>query len=577
MSHTNTFDDRLNDFINTHPRESLWAVAFVLMLVWQTIPALIGLILYVVLIRLLKINRWLVMVLAGVFALQAVYLSQHHLNAFAFTSYLKLGFSENKQVWKLLLANNPIGALNYTFHHDFLYLLGSPLVMLSIFSLIELIHNSPHEEQMRALKVGSLESETKELSEKAIANALKKIKDTDPKGAVLGVSKYSGKRVMIPDRFINQVALVLGTTGSGKTVTLRRFYKRAITQGYPLIIVDGKPDEGNIGWLMDCAARNNRRFIGFNCGNFYSYDALAHGNFTELKDKIICLKDQWENDYYRSIAEDYLQTSFEVLLKIGKPINLKDVVDCLAYTKLKLLAAETKVESLIERVKELKNYERKDITGLQAHLNILINSELGQFFNKAEKSFSLTEVIDEQAVVYFALPALRFPSFAKVLGKLVINDIKAVIDHKRAYKGPIFTIFDEFSVFAGEQVLNLVNMGRGKGVHAIFGTQGLADLDKIDISFKNQVLNCVNTLICHQLNDHSSTEEISKWTGTQNTLNYTSQVNSLDQQSLLGSVRKSKEFMIHPDEIKQGLKVGEAFCVSKVGGFNKDKMKVISI
>jgi len=183
--------------------------------------------------------------------------------------------------------------------------------------------------------------------------------------------------VVIPDRYINQIALVLGTTGSGKTVTLQRFYQRAMMQKYPLIIIDGKPDVGNINLLTELAKRYNRRFIGFNCGNYLPYDTLAHGNFTELKDKIICLKDVWENDYYRSIAEDYLQTTFEVLLKSGGDLDLKRVVDCLTYSKLKLLATVTKDAALIDRVKELKNYKRKDITGLQAHLNILINSELG--------------------------------------------------------------------------------------------------------------------------------------------------------------------------------------------------------
>lgn len=51
-------------------------------------------------------------------------------------------------------------------------------------------------------------------------------------------------------------------------------------------------------------------------------------------------------------------------------------------------------------------------------------------------------------------------------------------------------------------------MGRGKGMHAIFGTQGLADLDEVDENFKNQVLNCVNTLICHRLNDQYSAESV---------------------------------------------------------------------
>ncbi len=60
-------------------------------------------------------------------------------------------------------------------------------------------------------------------------------------------------------------------------------------------------------------------------------------------------------------------------------------------------------------------------------------------------------------------------------------------------------VFDEFSVFAGDQVLNLVNMGRGKGVHAIFGTQGIADLNTVNDNFKSQMLNCANTIICHQV------------------------------------------------------------------------------
>jgi hypothetical protein len=54
---------------------------------------------------------------------------------------------------------------------------------------------------------------------------------------------------------------------------------------------------------------------------------LHQGSFTELKDKIISLKDQWENDYYRSIAENYLQTAFEVLFQSGEPFDLKRVAE----------------------------------------------------------------------------------------------------------------------------------------------------------------------------------------------------------------------------------------------------------
>src|SRR5262249_35680533 len=139
----------------------------------------------------------------------------------------------------------------------------------------------------------------------------------------------------------------------------------------------------------------------------------------------------------------------------------------------------------------------------------------------------------------------------------------------------IFTIFDEFSVFAGEQVLNLVNMGRGKGVHAIFGTQGLADLDRVDNIFKNQVMNCVNTLICHRLNDGESAEAVSNWIATENVFNVTAQLNLRESDGGMGSVRVSKEYIVHPDEIKKGLRVGEAIYVTKIGKFKNDRMKVM--
>jgi type IV secretory pathway TraG/TraD family ATPase VirD4 len=247
-------------------------------------------------------------------------------------------------------------------------------------------------------------------------------------------------------------------------------------------------------------------------------------------------------------------------------------VEYLNYSELVILVRAIKDPQLMKRVTSLERYEKKDITGLQAHLNILIHSELGQFFEKNANTFTLDSAINQQAVVYFALPALRFPSFSKVLGKLVINDLKAVIDRNIHKK--VFTVFDEFSVFAGEQVLNLVNMGRGKGVHAIFGTQGLADLDKIDTTFKSQVLNCVNTIICHRLNDQESAEPIANWIGTKDAFTVTAQLNMKQGDAGMGTVKRNKEFIVHPDAIKQNLSTGEVFYVTKVGKFKKDKVKI---
>jgi hypothetical protein len=565
-------NDKIDDYIHMHPREVLWTIIIGIFLVWQSIALLLGIIIYFISTRYYQLKWWSTLATGIAIALCTFFLERYsyHTNI---SNFIRNGFNYNISFWKILSANNLTDAIRFIYHRAFNYVIGFPLLIAGILDAINLIPQNPHQAAMQDLQKGIYSDVLPEISNITIDRALNNLHDDDYNGTVLGVSKYSGEYSIIADRDVNQVMLVLGTTGGGKTITLRRFYKRAITQGYPLIVVDGKPDEKNIDWLKCLAEQYGRRFIGFNCGSYLPYDPLADGGYTELKDKIISLKDEWSSDYYRSIAEDYLQTTLEVLIKSKKDFDLSKVVNCLNYEDLAMLARETQDPVLMKRVSSLEHYDRKDITGLQAHLNILIHSELGKFFEKNERTFTLPEVISQNAVVYFALPALRFPSFSKVLGKLVINDLKAVIDRNNDAKR-IFTVFDEFSVFAGEQVLNLVNMGRGKGVHAIFGTQGLADLDKIDVTFKSQVLNCVNTLICHRLNDQESAECISNWIGTKEVFTVTAQINMKQGDAGMGTVRRNKEFIVHPDNIKQSLQTGEAFYITKVGRFRQDKVKV---
>lgn len=109
-----------------------------------------------------------------------------------------------------------------------------------------------------------------------------------------------------------------------------------------------------------------------------------------------------------------MQTLFEVLLKCGKLFDLQTVSACLDYNNLAIITREIKDKQLMQRVQTLCHYDQKDIIGLQAHLNILIHSELGEFFQKNNTTFNLFDVIEQNGVVYFALPALRFPSFSKV-------------------------------------------------------------------------------------------------------------------------------------------------------------------
>jgi hypothetical protein len=107
--------------------------------------------------------------------------------------------------------------------------------------------------------------------------------------------------------------------------------------------------------------------------------------------KLINLKDHWENGYYLSIAEDYLQTTLAVLLKYEDGFDLKMVAKCLDFSELAAKARELGDKDLQEKVKHLQHYDKKELAGLQAHLNLLIHSELGQFKRKISGSIRSDE------------------------------------------------------------------------------------------------------------------------------------------------------------------------------------------
>ncbi|MDQ3187107.1 MAG: hypothetical protein M3Q16_11775, partial [Pseudomonadota bacterium] len=463
------------DYIAEKPRQALQLGVMAAVAFWLVPAAFMGLILFLLFHRVLKVD-WYWVLGAGFLMLGMVVFIEVRSTPFQLSfienlqHLLRVGFAHNVLIFKAIFSGEPeaiFSALRQSLGFAGVF----SFFIAGLLSVLELIPNSAYERDLRALQrkqavargqlVMGLGHRSSVLERVINRNV------PPPTGTRLGVSLTTQQAVVVPDETVNQMVLVLGTTGGGKTVTLRRFNQHALVQGYPQIIVDGKPTDENVAWVQAVAQQQGRPFFGFNCGGYDHYDCLAHGGYTELKDKLICLKEDWASDYYRSIAEDYLQTTFEVLLAQPEPFDLRTVVDCLDYDTLAVKIRGLNDTRLVERARRLENYERKDITGLQAHLNLLIHSELGRFFETAPNLFSLADVIEQGGVAYFALPALRYPTFAKVLGKLVINDIKAVIDRVPVKR--LFTVFDEFSVFAGEPILNLVNMGRGKGIHAIFG------------------------------------------------------------------------------------------------------------
>jgi len=297
-----------------------------------------------------------------------------------------------------------------------------------------------------------------------------------------------------------------------------------------------------------------------------------------------------------------MQTVFKVLDAVGVKTDLVTVADYMSTDSLQALIrkntkqlGERRSQTLSDQV-EAHQPAEAHVESLRAEIHNLAWSEVGHLFatqpsraGEAVESVArssdgftggkggsvvleLQRAIDERAVVYFCLPALQFPAMADLLGKLVINDLKsaahAQLKKPAAARRPIYTVFDEFSVFAGEQVLNVINMGRSAGLHAVLATQSVADIGRaVPLTpdhFIRQVLSSCNTYLVQRLNAPEDATLVAEAIGTKDDFAHTAQLDGLGSTGM-GSVRRTKSFLIHPDTIKQ-LPMGEAVFVNKTRG-----------
>lgn len=456
---------------------------------------------------------------------------------------------------------------NHSIHQIrwWLYALPYSLIIASLLSFI-LLSRNPLRKTLRQLSRGQLLTAKPMLSEKHINKRLAALATYHcDDGACLGVDSTTGNPVTLSDQDANTHTLVMGTTGSGKTTTLLNVVESAIRRDLPLFYVDGKGDVELMQNIEQLCKEHNRPFYGFSMiGASQVYNPLASGGFTAKKDRIIALR-QWSEEHYLKIAEGYLQTVFKVLERAKIPIDLISLATYLNVEKLMLCARECGDSGLMEEVAALE-HKQKDISSLIAEIENIANSEIGSLFDtKRAKAFTTSDVLSERGVAYFCLQPLLFPSYAQTLGKVIINDLKSLAASQlsQTKRQTTYMLFDDFSTFAGEQIINLLNQGRGAGIHAILATQSLADIEcHGGDGLLAQVLSNTNNYIIQRQNFPDDAAMLADIIGTKTQLEVTSQILDNKTTAGVGSVRQTREYIVHPDRIKQ-LKLGEAILVNK--------------
>lgn len=412
-----------------------------------------------------------------------------------------------------------------------------------------------------------------------IRPAKQKKKQVNSKSEQATFIGLNGRRnVYIPDNAKH--VFVCGTTGSGKTIALSNFILHGIQENYPLLIIDGKGDIGASSILeitkRFCKEHDRQLYVVSlsDPANSSPYNPFKNASSTACKDMLINLT-EWSEEHYKSNTERYLQRLIILMQKAEIKLSMESIMAYIGSEKFIDLSGALFTDKRISKEEHLFNLEVANVCGkiaenASARFSTIAESEVGQIFS--EDGIDIYTVVKERAVILFILNLLLYPELSPLVGRMVLVDAKQAVSkcfNTRLERG--FFIFDEVSSYASTALIDLVNKSRSANITCILATQSLSDLDfAVNESFKEQVIeNCNNYLVMRQ-NSGTNAEAWAGILGTRQTIDVTYQIQQQARNTSttgLGSARRTREYIYHPDEIKT-LTTGNAFFLSKDNNFH---------
>ncbi|MBF0106934.1 MAG: TraM recognition domain-containing protein [Deltaproteobacteria bacterium] len=392
-------------------------------------------------------------------------------------------------------------------------------------------------------------------------------------GVLIGMNKDTKKPAYLYDDERVRHVQVLGSTGFGKTesVLLPMIYND-IRRGRGLIALDAKADENLLKQILVMAQQFGREddvliFSPDQPKQSWHYNPLKDNEPTVNMNKLVASL-EWSEVFYKHKAESALLTIFRAYEDQKITPTIHNILDGLKNPKTILTRGfqSAVIEDDFRNFSDAYKKSKDDYAGLIANLEHLCHSEFGAIMSESTHEISIKDAYLGRKIVIIQASTLRFPQTAKILGKLVLNDIQNLCGFIYKNMGmskwrvcPVYV--DEFGSFAYEGFADFIRMGRGGGLATTLLHQTMGDLETVGPGFTNQIMGNTNIKIFLKSNDNTTVEEAAKMTGTKELKVHTYQVDqgvfNHMKKTGLGSEINAEEFKIHPNVFRD-LKIGEA-------------------
>jgi type IV secretory pathway TraG/TraD family ATPase VirD4 len=411
------------------------------------------------------------------------------------------------------------------------------------------------------------------------------VKKRDREAAILGADEnsvfcgYTDKKeeVFVKERQRGMHTQVIGTTNAGKTESvILPWAIQDMERGCGLCLIDGKADRSLLDklWAYAVKAGREKDFRLFSLSDLeasHQFNPLVGGSPEEISERVFNAFD-FENPHYRSVQYEIFSQVMRVFAASKTVPTFLRLHQAISEPERLEQLAENIPEDLKQWVSFYRNLPPKELvqrtSGLTAALSHFAFGETAALFNTEKPSITLEEALSKNQIVYFQLPVLRAPFLGKATGKMVLQSLQSAIANRHRTTGGkhrFFSVFlDDFSEYLYPGFVSVLNKSRSANIGVVFAHQALGDIQTLGDAIANSILTNANLKIFMRGNDPESAEYFAKVIGTVKATKYTERTKKgflSNQGTGDASAREVEEFVIHPNQFKSELGVGEAIMV----------------
>lgn len=412
-------------------------------------------------------------------------------------------------------------------------------------SLEEQLEERKKAEEARQRRLSSSAERRDEIEgEKALIRLGAKVRG-QPFPPHLGIA-HKNNWVVLDEGVLDQHIFVLGTTGSGKSETIKRLVYEILTAtDRNIYLVDGKGDEDLANDVRSLSFQHGRGVapvfrLGFEKAGAV-YDGFR-GQPTDIYNRLCALIGvadvEGDAQYYADVNRDLLQLI--CYAPAGPPRSFEELRERLSKEWLEKAYQDDESERAA-----IGAMDNRHLEGLSYRLR-----PLAREFSKhvGDGGFAL----EQTPCAIFSLRVQSVGDTAQRFLDFLVEDLKDFIGKRQTQ--PAVLIIDEFGQFSNKNITALLSLARSAKLAIILATQDVASLK--DEQTKKLVLANTRTKI---LMATEFPEEMAELAGTILRLEHSIQYQE-GEVTGRGSSRVQHQFAIDPNEVAK-LRPGEAFII----------------